>query len=484
MMGFGWALLHLALLTLSVVCRAEVETPPAPKPQQQSSFFGDFVKIVESAIDLIFSPFYSRKPPDTVTYKDFQLLRVFPRTEDHVDDLEEMLEDEDGVQFWTPALKNKTTDILLPPDMIPEVKEYLTEQKIEYQTLISNLQKEINIQGKSMKDNILKSRSEPHPFTFQSYHRFVDMMDYLRFLEESYPHLVELITIGKSNQGRPLKVVKISSGNTEGLDKKPAIWIDAGTHGREWITPAVAMFLIKQLVQNYRSTRRLVDNLDWYIMPIMNPDGYEYTHTKDRLWRKNMSPGNKKGASDRRGRFFWDGSRCKGVDLNRNWGFHWGEAGASDNPCRETYAGPQPFSEPETRAVSDFILDKKSRLKVFLTLHAYSQMWLIPWSYTKSKAKDYDDLMFLGKRAINALQKIYGTEFHLGSSPSLLYPIAGSADDWAKGKAGVKYSYTVELRDKGKFGFLLPPSQIVPTGRETFAAVKAMARAIIDKVVD
>jgi len=49
----------------------------------------------------------------------------------------------------------------------------------------------------------------------------------------------------------------------------------------------------------------------------------------------------------------------------------------------------------------------------------------------------------------------------------------GGSYDWAKGVAGVKYSYTVELRDTGDFGFLLPRSQIVPTGDETWAALKA-----------
>lgn len=75
-------------------------------------------------------------------------------------------------------------------------------------------------------------------------------------------------------------------------------------------------------------------------------------------------------------RIFWSAFRssCEGVDLNRNWDFHWGETGASDNPCHETYAGPKAFSEPETRAVADFILDHKERIQAYLTLHAYSQV--------------------------------------------------------------------------------------------------------------
>ncbi|XP_075210220.1 carboxypeptidase B-like [Lycorma delicatula] len=476
-MGVGWVVLQVALLAAS--CRSQETTT--------YSFFGEFVKLVESAIDLIFSPFYGRKTEDIVMYKGYQLFRVYPRTEDHVDELQDMLEDEEGVQFWTPPLKNHTTDVLLPPDMVDDVKGYLKEQGIEYTILISNLNKIINQQNpKDGKENKLKRE---HPLTWQKYHRYQDIMDYLSYLEENYPDIVEIKTIGTSAEGRSLKVIKISEPAKKSKEKKekPAIWIDAGAHGREWITPAVALFLVKQLVQGYEGNKKLVNNMDWYIMPLVNPDGYEYTHTTDRFWRKNKSPsgasGTLRGILSRQARFFFSGgSRCYGVDLNRNWAFHWGEVGSSDNPCRETYAGIQPFSEPETRAVSNFIMDIKDQLKIYLTLHAYSQMWLIPWSYTRARVKDYDELMYMGRRAVNALQKMYGTEFHLGTSPSLLYPIAGSSDDWAKGKAGIKYSYTVELRDKGRYGFLLPSSQIIPTGRETFAAVKAMVKSIIDHV--
>lgn len=127
-------------------------------------------------------------------------------------------------------------------------------------------------------------------------------------------------------------------------------------------------------------------------------------------------------------RFLWfSSSNCRGVDLNRNWDFHWGETGASDDPCRETYAGSRAFSEPETTAVSDFIMDHRDRLQVYLTLHSYSQMWLIPWGYTKYRVRDYDDLMFMGRKAVDALQKVHGTKYEVGTSPSLLYPTSGKA---------------------------------------------------------
>lgn len=197
-------------------------------------------------------------------------------------------------------------------------------------------------------------------------------------------------------------------------------------HAREWISPAVVMYTLKQLVENFKVNRKVVEGADWYILPVSNPDGYEYSHTTDRFWRKTRS--NHESQDEETSRtltnFFW-GESCRGVDMNRNWNFHWGEVGASDDPCHETYAGPRPFSEPETRAISDFIMDRKDRIKLYLTMHAYSQMWLVPWGYTSKKTGDYDDLMNMGRKAVDALNRVSGTQYQLGPSPSLLYPTSG-----------------------------------------------------------
>jgi murein tripeptide amidase MpaA len=197
-------------------------------------------------------------------------------------------------------------------------------------------------------------------------------------------------------------------------------------HAREWISPAVVMYTLKQLVENFKVNRKVVEGADWYILPVANPDGYEYSHITDRLWRKTRSNHEFQDAESSRtlASFFW-GETCRGVDMNRNWNFHWGEVGASDDPCHETYAGPRPFSEPETRAISDFIMDRKDRIKLYLTMHAYSQMWLIPWGYTNKKTGDYDDLLSMGRKAVDALNRVSGTQYRLGSSPSLLYPTSG-----------------------------------------------------------
>lgn len=62
----------------------------------------------------------------------------------------------------------------------------------------------------------------------------------------------------------------------------------------------------------------------------------------------------------------WLWGKCEGVDPNRNFGYHWGEVkegGASLDPCHETYAGPRAFSEPETKAMADYILANKKDIR-------------------------------------------------------------------------------------------------------------------------
>ncbi len=110
------------------------------------------------------------------------------------------------------------------------------------------------------------------------------------------------------------------------------------------------LYLAHVFVEDYDSHRDILDNYDVYIMPVMNPDGYEYTWSKDRMWRKTRSKNSN--------------SRCAGADPNRNWSYRWGGEGASDRACTEIYMGSRPFSERETRAVADFIMKNRKSIRV------------------------------------------------------------------------------------------------------------------------
>ncbi|XP_043264930.1 carboxypeptidase B-like [Colletes gigas] len=430
-----------------------------------------------------------------VSYRNHQLIRLFPSTENHVTDLRDLRESEpEDIKFWTQPFYNKTIDAVVAPDLIPDVKAFLRDRGIDFKILIPDIQKTIAYQNpkmsKEQREDLVTTQG--HSMTWKRYHRYADIIRYLEYLAFKYSKMVELITIGHSYEGQPIKMVKISTGLNKEGEAKSAVWIDAGMHAREWIGSAVATYIVSQLVEKNASYAKLLDNSDWMILPVANPDGYEFTHTGDRLWRKTRSNHgeNEEGSRlcfyfsllrlmNHYARWFW--GKCEGVDPNRNFGYHWGEmesGGASSDPCDETYAGPHAFSEPETKAMADYILANKQKIRMYLTLHSYSQMWLVPWGYTYSKPSDYSELANAAKKAINAISKVHGTDYQLGPSSDLLYPTSGASDDWAKGVAGIKYAYTLELRDRGTYGFLLPATQIVPTAREIWAGIRTIVRLV------
>lgn len=126
----------------------------------------------------------------------------------------------------------------------------------------------------------------------------------------------------------------------------------------------------------------------------MNPDGYLYTQTDDRLWRKTRTP---------------NGGGCFGTDANRNWGFHWGTGGSSDNPCSDTYMGPEPFSEVENKNVRDFLTANKDNIKFYNNVHSYSQLILLPWGWGYEQPDNYDDLYQMAMLGNDALFDVHGS---------------------------------------------------------------------------
>ena len=117
---------------------------------------------------------------------------------------------------------------------------------------------------------------------------------------------------------------------------------------------------------------------------------------------------------------------CKGVDLNRNFGYHWGGYGASDNPCKETFRGSSAFSEPESRAIRDFLLSRENKFVLYLTFHSYGQYILYPWGYDKLDTQDWRELQRVGDITRSALRRLnHGVTYQVGSAAKMLYPASG-----------------------------------------------------------
>lgn len=158
-------------------------------------------------------------------------------------------------------------------------------------------------------------------------------------------------------------------------------------------------------------------------------------------------------------------------------------AGASNSPCSEIYAGPRAFSESETRALRDYLLANRQRIKLYLTFHSYGNYLLYPWGYTSALPANNDELYALGVRVNNAIRAISGTTYAIGTSTNLLYAAAGGSDDYAKGVGGVELAYCIELPGGGSVGFNPPATRITPIVQETWEGVKAYHDYIREKYV-
>ncbi|KZR99499.1 putative Carboxypeptidase B, partial [Daphnia magna] len=206
-------------------------------------------------------------------------------------------------------IPDEPIDVLVPPQSRKKLNSKLADRKIPYVVAHGDLQTVIDNQNTNTNKNTSDTKAA-YNLDWTSYHRLSNIYAFLTYLNTTYPRLVQLINIGSSYEKRPLYVIQISSSPSPGT--RPAIWIDGepncflGFHAREWISPAVATYIIQQLVE-VPANAKLLSNVDWYIMPVVNPDGYEYSHTRDRLWRKTRS--------------MTSNPACRGVDPNRNFGY-------------------------------------------------------------------------------------------------------------------------------------------------------------------
>ncbi|XP_058445495.1 carboxypeptidase B-like [Malaya genurostris] len=354
-----------------------------------------------------------------------------------------------------------SVDIFLKrPKELPKARQFLRKAKIHFDVVIENMQREIDHENPPKDELEQWENRDGHRMTWNAYHRLKDIHEWMDYLAKTYPDLCSTNSIGKSFQGRDMKVIRISNGNPSNA----AVWIDGGIHAREWISPATVTYIVNHLIEEWDDQPAYIRNIDWYVLPVHNPDGYEYTHKVDRLWRKS-----------RRASHF---GPCAGVDLNRNYGYKWGGQGSSKQPCSEIYAGSGAFSEPETKAVYNFMQNSAAKWKGFLTFHSYGQYILYPWGYDRSVPPDHLDLKRVGDEAAQRMLQMSGQQYTVGPSGNTLYPASGGSDDWARGAMNIKYAYTVELRDSGRHGFVLPASEIQPTGEESLLFIDSIANAV------
>ncbi|KYO33939.1 mast cell carboxypeptidase A [Alligator mississippiensis] len=392
-----------------------------------------------------------------------KVFRVKPQNERQVKFIKDLASIKQ-LDFWHPdsalhVVTHMEVDFHVSADQSRAVQTFMEQNRIRYEVLLHNLQEEIEKQfdGK-------KNFTAGHCYT--KYNSWDTIAAWTARIAKKYPKLVSRIEIGNTFEQRPMYLLQV--GKVSG--RKKTIFMECGIHAREWISPAFCQWFVKQATRTYgkdKTMTYLLDNLNFYVLPVFNIDGYVWTWTKDRLWRKNRSNNSN--------------TDCIGTDLNRNFNAAWGTVGVSDDPCNDIYCGTAAESEKETKAVATFIRENLHSIKGYLTIHSYSQILLFPYGYTSRKAPNHDELNKVAEEAVEALSSMYGTKYKYGVSATIIYPTSGSSGDWAYDE-GIKYSFGFELRDRGKYGFLLPQSKIKPTCKETMLAVMHIAKYVLNHV--
>ncbi|XP_017025740.1 zinc carboxypeptidase A 1 [Drosophila kikkawai] len=392
-------------------------------------------------------------------YDNYRLYKANTENADQLEVLKQLEGSSDSIMFLDGVhIVGADVKIVVAPHKVPDFLEIMGKAEIKYVLEASDVQKALDETEEKV---AIKGRAT-RAYNWAEYYELDDTYSWLQSLANQYPGVVTLIEGGKTYQGRSILGVRITKGGSN----KPGIFLEAGIHAREWIAPAAATYIINQLLTSeVESIKQLAENYVWYVMPHANPDGYVYTHTTDRLWRKTRTP---------------YGS-CFGADPNRNWGFHWNEVGASSNACSDTFAGPSAFSEIETKSLSDYIAKLKGKIQLYISLHAYSQYLLYPYGHTSDLPDNVADFEKVFDASIAAVSKRYATKYTGGNIYDAIYPAAGASVDWAYGTQDVRMTFCYELRPSSNSiftGFKLPAEQIVPASEELLDSIVAMAAEV------
>ncbi|KAH7367274.1 carboxypeptidase A5 [Plectosphaerella cucumerina] len=301
---------------------------------------------------------------------------------------------------------------------------------------------------------------------FDAYHSYDEHIAYFEALHAAFPNNSEIVSTGTSYEGRNIWGLHFWGANGPG---QPAVLWHGTVHAREWIASKVIEYLTSQLILNYGKDDQVtgfVDDFDFWIFPFVNPDGFVYTQTTDRLWRKNRQPGP-------------SNATCAGRDINRNWPHQWDSnpLGASTDPCHYAYKGEAPGDAPEMAGLHAFVdnLRDTSGIKLFIDWHSYSQYLLAPLGYNcTSYVPNLGQHLQIAHRAARAIRGVNGVQFTYGPSCPLLYASTGYSVDYAYEVGKADYAYLIELRDTGNYGFVLPPDQILPSVLEQWEGIKVI----------
>lgn len=254
---------------------------------------------------------------------------------------------------------------------------------------------------------------------FEKYFNTEEIESALTFYSLKHPDITEKIKLPeKTHNGRTSNLIRI--GKKGFID----VYFISGVHAREWHPPDALIYFVRKICsafknekdvfigQNtftYEQIKSIIDKLNIYVFPLVNPDGREFSQKNDinKNWRKNR-------------RFISE--NIYGVDINRNYDFLWDyeKYFSSKNTdlsnmqkfnASENYIGPYPASEPETRNVISLIIN--TRIKYFADVHSFDNnknLILYSWSHSGSQS-DYPEMNFKNSKYWGQYGDVYYSEY-------------------------------------------------------------------------
>jgi len=390
-------------------------------------------------------------------YDNNMLLSVTPTDRNQMKVLA-TLEDESRINLWNDLRLNGSVHVMIDRLNSSWLYQLFETLNLKPQIIIPDVEHLFSRERAHLQ---AQSRSGVARGILDTFYNYDQLSTWLQEMAATYPTLAKVISIGKTYENRDIWLIKIT-GNAGGTKK--TVFMDFGIHAREWISPATGAYIINQLLTTYASggdAKTIMDTWELHIVPVLNPDGYAYSHKTDRMWRKNRKP---------------VGSGYYGVDLNRNFGYQWNTGGSSGVVSSDTFHGGSPMSENEAKALQNYMPGKS--WTTYLTFHSYGQYWFTNWGYSANiLPATYTQLVAKAQIGANAIKAVNGRTYSIGSSSKLLYAASGGSEDWTAGTLGITYSYCLELPPVGGTGFIAPTSEIKKTGDETYKGVVAYLKS-------
>lgn len=405
------------------------------------------------------------------------------------------------IQFkvWSRSHTQNFIDLQINEDNLIKLVEKFTspEYELKYDIIIEDLAQKVfetypkgykkrdNIKGKNIGKNSYQHEAtaevvnsmEADVFSelfFREYRPLETINAWLDIIEQTFPEIVTLEDIGQTFEHRSYKVVHFSVKDDEAEHQpKKTIVITGGVHAREWISVSSVLYTIYSMLNYYQENPTIFANLDFLFIPVLNPDGYEYTWNTDRLWRKNRQqtilP------------------RCFGIDIDHSYDYHW--TYSSDWACGEDYSGEEPFEAIESKIWNDYLNATNDDHKIYgyIDLHSYSQEILYPYAYScNENPRDEENLIELAYGIAKSIRLQTGKTYNVlpacqDKDLDLLPDLgSGSALDFMYHNKAF-WAYQLKLRDSGSHGFLLPGKYIIPVGKEIYAGIRYFCNFVLNE---